>query len=138
MIASMKDQLVIHEGLRLKPYKCTAGKLTIGIGRNIEDNGISKQEAYMMLDNDIARVEAELVSRYGWFSRLDAVRQGVVTDMVFNLGISRFSAFKKTIAAIESGNYRVAAKEMLDSLWAKQVGNRARVLAKQMEQGIGP
>ena len=138
MIPEMKEQLVLHEGLRLKPYKCTAGKLTIGIGRNIEDNGISKQEAYMMLDNDIARVEAELASRYDWFSRLDHVRQGVITDMVFNLGISRFSKFKKTIAAIESSNYKVAAKEMLDSDWARQVGNRAKVLSKQMEQGAGP
>lgn len=135
MIDSMREQLVIHEGLRLKPYKCTAGKLTIGIGRNIEDNGISMEEAYMMLDNDIARVESELIARFPWFCDLTPIRQGVVIDMVFNLGISRFLKFKKTIAAIGSGNYKTAAKEMLDSDWAKQVGNRAMTLAKQMETG---
>lgn len=135
MIDSMREQLVIHEGLRLKPYKCTAGKLTIGIGRNIEDNGISREEAYMMLDNDITRVESELRARFAWFPHLTPIRQGVIVDMVFNLGISRFLKFKKTIAAIGSGNYKIAAKEMLDSDWAKQVGNRARTLAKQMETG---
>lgn len=135
MIDSMKKQLVAHEGVRLKPYECTAGKLTIGIGRNLEDVGISREEAYMMFDNDVARVEEELIAKYSWFSNLSPVRQGVVIDMAFNMGIKRFSRFRKAIAAISAGDYILAAKEMLDSNWAVQVGKRATTLAKQMEKG---
>ena len=135
MLEAMKKQLIIHEGVRLKPYKCPAGKLTIGIGRNIEDNGISQEEAEYLLDNDIARVTKEITSRYQWFSELNPVRQAVIIDMVFNLGISRFSKFKNTIAYIEDADYTKAATEMLDSQWAKQVGNRAKTLARQMRTG---
>jgi len=131
----VRKMLIRHEGLRLKPYRCSAGKLTIGVGRNIEDNGISEEEAYLMLENDIIEVRDSLEKKYNWFERLNEVRKAVVIDMAFNLGIPRFGAFKKTIALIESEDFEEAGKEMLRSKWAVQVGYRARELAEMMRSG---
>ncbi len=123
-----------HEGLRLKPYKCTAGKITIGYGRNLDDNGISKQEAEAMLVKDISGVYTDL-SRYEWFYGLDEVRAAVLVDMCYNLGINRLSKFKRTMKFIELGQYLEASLEMLNSKWAKQVGNRAVTLSNMMKTG---
>lgn len=131
-IEALKDQLILHEGLKLEPYQCTAGKLTIGVGRNIEDIGITEDEARYLLDNDILRVCDELDRNLPWWRDLSDVRQRVLVDMVFNLGISRFMQFQNTIAAIESGDYETASAEMLDSRWADQVGQRAKTLARMM------
>lgn len=127
--------LIRHEGLRLKPYRDTRNKLTIGIGRNLEDAGITREEALMLLDNDIARVRREVERAFPWFSRLNPARKDVVLNMAFNLGLSRFRRFRKTIAAIKARDWEQAAREMLDSLWARQVGRRARELAEIMRRG---
>jgi lysozyme len=132
---SLRDALVRDEGLRLKPYRCTAGKLTIGVGRNLDDVGINRDEAMVLLDNDIARVKADAAHAFAWFARLDPVRQDVVLNMIFNLGINRFSQFHQTIQCIEAFDYEGAADRMLQSLWAKQVGQRAIRLARQMREG---
>jgi lysozyme len=132
---SLRDDLVRDEGIRLKPYRCTAGKLTIGVGRNLDDNGISRPEALALLDNDIARVKAECERTFAWFGSLDSVRQEVVLNMVFNLGITRFSQFHQTIQHIQKGDYSAAADQMLKSLWAKQVSARATRLATKMRWG---
>ena len=123
-----------HEGLRLKPYTDTVGKLTIGYGRNLDDNGITKYEAELMLTHDVANVYED-IKRFEWFTELDEVRQAVVVNMVFNLGINRFMKFKNTIMFIEKGLYTAAAEEMLDSKWARQVGNRAQELSLMMRSG---
>lgn len=128
----LERQLVKHEGLRLKPYRCTAGKLTIGYGRNLDDNGITKAEALTMLRNDIANVKAEL-ERLGWWRRLDDTRQDVIANMAFNIGLTRLLTFKRMIAAIEDAEYTKAADEMMDSKWAAQVGSRAVELARKMK-----
>jgi lysozyme len=133
-IEALKNQLILHEGLKLEPYECTAGKLTIGVGRNIEDIGITEDEARYLLDNDILRVCDELDRNLPWWRDLSDARQRVLVDMVFNLGISRFMQFQNTIAAIESGDYDLASKEMLDSRWADQVGNRAKTLSRMMRE----
>lgn len=130
----LRDMLIEHEGLRLKPYQCPAGKLTIGVGRNIEDNGISRDEAMLLLDNDIARCRREL-SSLPWFAGLGEVRQAVLIDMNFNLGLNRFMGFRKTLVAVAAGDYTLASKEMIDSTWAKQVGARADRLARMMRTG---
>lgn len=112
------------------------GKLTVGFGRNIEDNGISGPEADGFLDNDIDESVRNLVSKYGvWFSDLDAARQAVLTNMCLNMGIDRLSKFKQTLAATARGDYAAAAVGMLQSLWADQVGARARRLADRMRSG---
>jgi len=129
--------LVRHEGLRLKPYRDTVGKLTIGIGRNLDDVGISESEARLMLRNDLSQIHEEL-AHLSWFVALDAVRQMALIDMGFNLGLSRLRKFRKMIAAIESGDWLQAAAEMLDSRWARQVGSRADELAYMVQTGDVP
>ncbi len=129
---NIKEQLIKHEGLRLDIYDDSVGKATVGVGRNIEDKGISRDEAMLMLDNDIQEVE-EQVNHFRWFGTLSDVRRRVIIDMVFNLGITRFRKFKKTIAHIAAGDYEGASVEMLDSKWAKQVGIRAETLSKMMK-----
>lgn len=130
----LRDLLIKHEGLRLKPYLDTVGKLTIGVGRNLDDVGISKLVAMMMLSEDIERCTKEAAS-FDWFKSLNATRQDVVICMIFNLGLSRFNGFKKMIEAVSNQNYEKASKEMLDSKWAKQVGGRANELAQMMLTG---
>lgn len=128
------DTIMRHEGLRLYPYKDTVGKLTIGVGRNLDDNGISETEALYMLNNDIDDVVEEAKS-FWWWEELDDVRQEVVLNMLFNLGLPTFKQFINTIKAIEEQNWNRAAKEMLDSRWAKQVGVRAIELSDAMRKG---
>lgn len=131
-------QIRLHEGERLKPYRCTAGKLTIGVGRNLDDRGITSEESAMLLDNDIRLLEIELFRALPWASALDDVRQRVLLDMAFNLGLPGLLQFKRTLEAIRTGQYQQAATMMLDSLWARQVGQRAERLARMMATGATP
>ena len=131
-IEALKDQLILHEGLKLKPYKCTAGKITIGVGRNIEDIGITEDEARSLLDNDILRVAQELDNGLPWWRDLSDVRQRVLLDMAFNLGTPTLMKFKNTLGLIEAGDFVGASEEMLRSRWAEQVGQRALTLSKAM------
>lgn len=114
------DQLVRHEGLRLKPYVDTVGKLTIGVGRNITDVGISRDEAFTLLEHDIDHAIADCRT-FPWFLLLDAVRQRAIVDLRFNLGPTRFRTFKKLLAAMAQHSYVVAAAELRESKWASQV-----------------
>ena len=123
------------EGLRLRPYKCSAGKLTIGYGRNLEDVGISEEEAEAMFDVDFAKA-VENVNRLlkeEGITELHKQRFYVLTDMVFNLGYAGIKKFKKLLYALKKGFYDDAAKEMLNSQWALQVGSRAIKLAAMMK-----
>lgn len=130
-----EQMLIRHEGLKLKPYHCTAGKLTIGVGRNIEDMGITEDEAIYMLRNDVARFAAELAQAKPIVKTLDDVRYYVLLNMAFNLGINRLLKFKKMWEAIEDQRYTDAALEMQDSRWCAQVGGRCSELAELMENG---
>ena len=150
------DKLVVAEGLRLQVYKDTLGIDTIGIGRNLEDRGISKEEldwmdipsidhvyewgiteadAVYLATNDVQIVEEELVRAHPCVDRLDSVRQLILIDMAFNMGVPRLCKFKKMWAAVEAEDYPTAAKEMLDSRWATQVKGRATKLANAMHNG---
>ena len=132
----IKEQLVRHEGLRLRPYRCTAGKLTIGIGRNLDDCGISQSEAYVMLINDIMNCEKQLQSKIpDIYNGLDEVRKSVLLNMCFNLGINGLLRFKNTLAFVKAGDWERAANNMLVSKWAKQVGRRAIELSELMRKG---
>jgi lysozyme len=135
ILQNLIDQLIRDEGMRNKPYQCTAGKLTIGIGRNLEDNGISDDEALYLLQNDLKAIYQWLEGSYNWFERLSIVRACVIVNMVYNLGFEGFSRFKKTIAFLEAGDFENASKEMLDSRWAKQTGARAVRLSEQLRSG---
>lgn len=129
------QQLRRHEGERLKPYRCTAGKLTIGVGRNLDDRGISAQESAYLLSNDIDMAWNELQTRIPWMAGLNDVRQRVLLDMAFNLGTDGLLKFRNTLATIQAGNYQKAGEMMLDSVWAAQVGMRAQRLSRMMQTG---
>lgn len=128
----LKEILIRHEALRLKPYRCSEGKLTIGVGHNIDDNGISEATAMFILDEDIKNTEAEL-RKFSWFEQLSDVRQEVILNLHFNIGRSSFLTFKKMIRALEYGDYLEAGEQMKDSKWYKQVGIRAEQLVEAMQ-----
>jgi lysozyme len=125
-----------HEGLSLKPYRCTADKLTIGYGRNLDDVGISNAEALAMLENDIESCCKGLDKNFPGWRGHDDIRQNVLIEMAFNLGAPRLGRFFKMWAALDRHDYEEAAYQMLNSKWARQVGQRATTLAKQMRDGM--
>lgn len=128
------EMLRLHEGVKDKPYKCTSGKTTIGVGRNIEDSGLSPDEIDHLLLNDIKRVEQEL-GQFEWFTVMNNIRQTAIADMCFNLGLPRLLQFKNMIAALQQQDYAMAAVHMMDSRWARQVGQRAARLSKIIQTG---
>ena len=154
-MTELLDQLVLHEGLELLPYKDSLGIDTIGIGRNLEHRGLSeaelahigkdisdicewgitKEQAYYLAENDIKIVEEEVCKAHPCVVELDEIRQRVIIDMAFNMGVPRLNKFKKMWKAIEEENYEESKIQMLDSRWANQVGNRAVRLSNAMETG---
>ena len=128
-------QLKVHEGVRSKVYLDTEGIETIGVGRNLRDRGLSDDEIELMLANDIRDFQEEVERAFSWWSDLDDVRQRVVVDMAFNMGLGSLSKFVNTLSHIENGRYEEAGVEMLDSKWARQVGDRANVLSNMMKTG---
>jgi len=131
----LQDQLIRDEGLRLKPYTDTVGKLTIGVGRNLTDRGITQTEAFYLLDRDIDLADLDCRARLPWFDTLDEVRQAALVNMCFNLGINRLMKFKHTLECIKHGDYEQASVAMLESLWAQQTGDRSLRLAEQIRTG---
>jgi lysozyme len=132
---NIREQLIRDEGCRLKPYKDTVGKLTIGIGRNLDDVGISIQEAHYLLDNDIEHAKNNCTANIQFFKNLDDARQGVLVNMCFNMGIGKLLHFPRMLGAMERGDWNAAADEMLNSKYASDVGDRAKRLAEQMKTG---
>lgn len=140
-------QLIKHEGLQTKIYKCPAGKLTIGVGRNLEDRGITKQEAEYLLNNDILTTHNELSCSLKFYDELDDVRQEVLINMAFQMGVQGLLKFKKTLdyirqalfvqscGVLEHDYFDLASDEMMDSQWALQTPNRARELSNLMKGG---
>jgi lysozyme len=128
------EQLKRDEGLRLKPYVDTVGKITIGYGTNISD-GIDKGEAEYLLSNRLNEKKLELLRALPWVADLDEARRGVLFNMAYNLGVPGLLGFKRTLTLIKETMYAEAAAAMLQSKWAAQVGERAKRLSKQMETG---
>lgn len=129
------NDLIRDEGMRLKPYKDTVGKLTIGVGRNLDDNGITEQEALQLLMNDIHVSKSEL-SKLDWFNDLSDRRQEAIINMHFNLGLTRLLTFKNMIAALERKEFGIAADEALNSKWSRQVGARSVRIANIIRYGV--
>jgi lysozyme len=138
--------LIDDEALRLKPYDDATGKelkpgdtlkgnITIGIGRNLSGVGISKSEAFMLNGADIDKAEAQLDNALPWWRSMSERRQIVLLSMCFNMGINKLLGFVRTLAYMKQGEYKLAADGMLNSLWAKQVGDRAKRLADMMREG---
>ena len=137
-IMETSEYIKLNEGLRLFPYKCSAGKTTIGYGRNLEDIGISKEEADFMFKNDIEDAQAylyEIFTESIFKHHLSENRQMVLTDMMFNLGKTRFSKFKKMIHAVKDNDFNEAAVQIEDSNYFRQVPNRAKENVSLMKEG---
>jgi lysozyme len=131
----LEEQLIRHEGLKLKPYRCPASKLTIGVGRNLDDVGLQIDEVKLLLRNDIAVATAVCRSSIPNFEWLSDRRRMALIDMAFNLGGSRFRGFMKMRSAVAEEDFELAAREMEQSKWAGQVGQRAVTLAAMMREG---
>ena len=121
-----------HEGERLTPYVDSVGKVTIGIGRNLTDKGISAEECRSFLYRDIADAMEDVYHCFSCYDQLSRPRQLVLIGLAFNLGRERLSKFVRFIGAVHLGKYDEAAEEMLRSKWAEQVGVRATTLAHMM------
>jgi lysozyme len=127
-------QIIEHEGMELKPYTCTAGRLTIGAGRNLDDKGITRQEAMTLLENDIDECLADLNNNiFPDFFLYPETVQLVLADMRFNLGPKRFRSFKKMITAVKKQDWPKMAQEMEDSKWCGDVKGRCVNLVKMVD-----
>lgn len=131
LVASVKQ----HEGRRLRLYTDTEGKLSIGYGRNLSDNGITADEAEQMLAHDLDVAYRESLAAWPWLRTQTAGRQAVVVEMALNMGVTRLRGFGRFLEALRMGRYGEAAQEMLDSKWATQVKGRALTLAERMRRG---
>lgn len=134
----LKTQLIEDEGSITYAYQDSENYWTIGVGRLIdEDKGgrLSDDEIEYLLDNDIDKIINQAIREFHWFNDLSDVRQEVVLNMIFNLGLGGFKGFGNTIAALERHDWLDASREMLDSKWAGQVGQRAIRLSEAMRTG---
>lgn len=130
------EQLQRDEGLRLLAYRDTRGFLTIGYGRNLDAEGISKDEATYMLQQDIIHWGQLLTKNLPWFTALDSVRQGVLLNMCHNLGLGGLLSFKRFLLLMASGLYDAAATDLESNhKWMTQVGTRAQRLVLQIRTG---
>ncbi|CAA7621206.1 glycoside hydrolase family protein [Magnetospirillum sp. UT-4] len=134
-LPELVEDLRRDEGFRSKPYHCPAGKLTIGYGRNIEDNGITEREARVLLGNDAVAAIQELRQHLGWFDGLSPARKRALANMAFNLGWPRLSGFRNMLAAMAEGDFGRAATEAENSAWFRQVGDRARRIVAMIREG---
>lgn len=134
LTADLLRDVKVEEGLRLKAGADTVG-VVVGYGRNLTTNGLTQAEAEYLLANDVARTLADLEKYCAWWLTLDDVRQEVVADMAFELGVGGLLLFRDMLFALGRRQYDVAADAMLDSLWARQVPSRAQRLAAMMRTG---
>lgn len=131
----MKEELLRDEGFRSFPYKDTTGHLSIGIGHNLSAQGITKDEALYILQNDINECWAELVKLIPWIVNLNTVRQRVIVNLGFNLGVVGLMGFKDMLNKCRLGQFKEASAALLDSHAARQLPSRYARLATQMETG---
>jgi lysozyme len=136
VIANIFDQLRRDEGTKLFPYVDTEGKITIGTGRNLSDDGITPEESDFLLNNDVKRVNLALEINFPWGLVLDDARKGVLQNMAFNMGARGLGQFKDFLTLMQAGDFKNASAAMLQSRWAQQVGARAQRLSIQTESGF--
>ena len=127
------DQLIRDlerdEGRRRKPYRDSVGKLSIGVGRNLDDVGLTDPEIDYLLRNDITGVCADLDLNAPWWRGMPSPWQRGLANMCFNLGWPTLRHFRRMLAALEAGDGAAAAAEAMDSKWSAQVGDRAGRIA---------
>jgi lysozyme len=128
-------QLKRDEGIRRFPYFDINGHTSIGVGRNLSAEGLSDDEIEYLLGNDVKFIYNTLDTRLPWFTNLDPVRQGALTNMAFNLGFAGLEKFPDFLSAMAKGQWQEASVRMLNSEWATQVGDRAKRLSQQILTG---
>ena len=121
------------EGFKSHPYLDTSGIVTIGYGRNLDDNGISEDEADILLRNDLNEAYQSM-GEFPWFNEQPDDIQAALINMSFNMGITRLKGFTKMLAAIEKRDYATASMEALNSAWALEVGQRAKDIAVMIRE----
>lgn len=136
-LSAAKLLLIRHEGLKLRPYRDTVGKLTIGVGRNLDDVGITEAEALHLLANDIVKVSQQLMAQLPVYNQLDDTRKLALVDMGF-MGVHKLLGFKGMIAALEAQDWEAASNHCLASKWATQVHGRANDIATMIRTGEIP
>jgi lysozyme len=131
---SLIDEIKLHEGFRSKPYKCTEGYLTIGYGQRLDYIKVDKKTAEKWLMEKVNKIKEDLNLRFPWYSQAPKEVQNIVVNMSYQIGISGFAKFKKTIKYLEQGLYHKASTEMLDSLWSKQTPERSKELSDRLKK----
>ena len=134
-LAKLEAQLTTEEGRKNKAYVDSKGILSIGIGRNLRDNGLRDSEIDFMFKNDVDDVENAIQVRLPWVLNLDEVRQRVFYDLCFNMGITKLLTFTHMIAFAQAGDYSSAADELHHSIWDSEVGDRAPKLEAMLRTG---
>lgn len=137
------SELRRDEGVRYLPYKDSVGINSTGVGHNLKEIPLKEGWSYPLtdtqvnelLESDLKNVFCDLENNISWWSNLSEVRQRVLANMCFNLGINRLLGFKNTLNFIKNGQYDDAAEGMLNSKWASQVKDRAKRLATMMKEG---
>ena len=127
---SLIEEIKIHEGLRDKVYQCSVGFDTIAYGFAIKDLILDEDIADLILERKLEALKERINKKFDWFKESPQEVQDVVSNMCYQIGLSGFSQFKKTIYYLETEQYEEASDEMLDSLWARQTPNRAKELSK--------
>lgn len=135
LLMAAEVQIKPEEGYRSKPYPDTQGKITIGWGFNLTDIGLYPEEADFMMKFRVQKAMKEVLDAFPWSESLSEARRIVLIDMAYNLGIGGLKAFTTFLSSLASGNYEKAASDMMNSLWAKEVGQRAVKLSEMIRQG---
>ena len=128
-IENLKNTLIEDEGIELKLYQCTSGKNTIGVGRNLDDRGISHETAMQMLEEDIEIVQHEIKQSINFYDGLPDIVQQAICNLVFNMGMPRYLQFKRHLVHLRNHDFDKAADELLDSKYASQLPNRSKRVA---------
>lgn len=131
----LKAQLRAHEGVRRFAYMDTVGKISVGVGRNLSDKGLSPREIDFLLDNDVDECVAD-VAALPWFSGLDEVRQHVLLDLRFNLGAAGLRRFPALLNALSERDFPRAAKSLRESRFYVQTKSRGVHLVGMLQTGV--
>ena len=120
----LREQLTRHEGYATKPYEDSVGKLTIGIGHNLADVGLSDDAIQLIFHEDIERAVADCQKMFPNWHDIPDVKQVILCNMMFNMGYTVLSRFKQFRDAISKKEWIRASQEMEDSRWFRQVKGR--------------
>lgn len=131
---NLHEQLIRDEGMVLTPYRDSRGFLTVGVGHNLDAKGLSKRAALVILDDDINDAKTGLMAKWPWMRDLSPARLGAFINLAFNMGVGGLGTFKKFLSHAQASKWEKATEELLDSQYAKQVGDRAHRVARQLRE----